>query len=422
LQASYVIHYSEIALKGKNRPEFVRALKRAIRRAVDDDAEASIEQIEGRFLLTTKIDSAVVGANLSKVFGVAWYDQVSIVEPVYDDIRESVLSIATTSTENTFRIEARRNDKAFPIGSMELERRLGEEVVGRTGMGVDLTNPGRSIHVDILHGKAFVYANRRKGPGGLPVGTAGRVIHLFSGGIDSPVAAWLLMKRGCTPVYLHFYLAPNSDWVLKSKIIRLLQVLSAYSGKSTMILIPFDEYQIAASGKASDLEPSLFRRFMRLTAESLAPRFGASALATGDSLSQAASQTLWNLAVFDSGCQLPILRPLVAYDKDEVIRLARTIGTYEASIEEYKDCCSIVTKHPRTRVNGPAVSQQSERLNFRELIDVSIERGTLVTFSPSSGTTKATPLSELGSKNREPVIPRQNYKQVQTTENKGAIT
>jgi thiamine biosynthesis protein ThiI len=394
LAETYVVHYSEVALKGRNRPDFIRILRRNIRRALASDREASLELDEGRFLLRTSADPEDVVGGLSKVFGVAWFAKTSLVGRGYQNLRDAALEVARRGGAGTFRISARRTDKSFALDSMEIERRLGAEVVQETRRRVDLSNPDESIHVDVMRDKALVYSDRTRGPGGLPVGTAGRVIHLFSGGIDSPVAAWLLMKRGCVPIYLHFYLAPTPSYPLESKILGLVKVLSAYSGKCTLLLIPFVEYQLATSEAPADLEPSLFRRFMRLTAETLAPRLNASAISTGDCLSQAASQTLWNLAVFDSGSTLPILRPLLSYDKEEVVSVARRIGTYELSIQDYKDCCAIVARHPRTRARAEMISRFSERLNFRELALTSIRKGTLATYNPAKGETKTSSLAD----------------------------
>ncbi len=392
---TYVVHYSEVALKGKNRPEFVRSLRRNIKKAVSAAGEASVELRDGRFLVNVDADREDVEHRLSKVFGVAWFAASSVVEPDYAKIREAVLARAHAGVGGTFRVAVRRTDKTFQPGSMELERRLGEDVVRDTGRRVDLSHPEESVHVDVIRGKALVYSDRAKGPGGLPVGTAGRVIHLFSGGIDSPVAAWLLMKRGCVPVYLHFYLAPAATYAFDSKVVKLVKVLSAYSGKSTLLLVPFADYQIATAAVPNDLEPSLFRRFMRITAETLAPRLGASAISTGDCLSQAASQTLWNLRTFDSGSSLSVLRPLLSYDKDEVIQLARKIGTYELSLEEYKDCCAIITRHPRTRTRNDVILGYSDRLGFRELAETTVKGGTLVTYNPVSDELKSAPLAEM---------------------------
>jgi thiamine biosynthesis protein ThiI len=390
----FVVHYSEIALKGNNRPEFVSSLRKSINRALAG-RDHSLTLSDGRFLVEAEGDEDATLERLSKVFGVSWCAPVDAVPLDYSSIKSSVTKAAKQTRGKTFKVFARRSDKSFPIGSQELASRLGAEIVKATGMGVDLSEPEVSVHVDLVKGKALVYTNKSKGPGGLPLGTAGRTMHLFSGGIDSPVAAWLMMKRGTVPVYVHFYLAPTPKAAVESKITGLVKVLSSYGGRSTMVFVPFAEYQLATTGVPGELEPSLFRRFMRMTAEGLAPRFGANAISTGDSLSQAASQTLWNIASFDLGSTLPILRPLLAYDKDEIVSLARRIGTYDLSLEEYKDCCAMITRHPRTRVTAEILSEQVDRFGLRDLVWKTIEGATLATYSPAGGVLKATPLSEM---------------------------
>ncbi len=391
MSAVYVVHYSEIALKGKNRPEFVRTLRRNVARSLRGH-EPVVESKDGRLFVTAEGDPAEVRARLSRVFGVAWFARANVVGSDYAAIEAAAIEAARASIGRTFRIDARRADKDFQIGSMELARRLGSAVGRSTGMGVDLSDPDVTVRVDVVRGRSLVYAEKVQGPGGLPVGTAGRVIHLFSGGIDSPVAAWLLMKRGVQPVYLHFYLGPSPDTPMQGKVAKLVRVLSDWGGKSTLVSVPFAEYQLSTIGVPGELEPSLFRRFMRMAAESLAPWFGASAVSTGDSLSQAASQTLWNLKVFDRGSSLPILRPLLTFDKEEVVSAAKRIGTYELSLEEYKDCCAIVTKHPRTRAKAPQVEDYAARLGFAGLVLRSLRSASLSTYNPSSGLTKTSPL------------------------------
>jgi thiamine biosynthesis protein ThiI len=391
---TYVVHYSEIALKGKNRPEFVRVLRRNIARTLAP-LHPDVESRDGRFFVTLDADPTEVALRLSRVFGVAWFARADVVDADYGKIEDAVLETANASSARTFMVDPRRADKKFPISSMELARRLGSAVVDRTGKKVDLSDPGIRIHVDIIRRQALIYADKTQGPGGLPVGTAGRVMHLFSGGIDSPVAAWLLMKRGVRPVYLHFYLAPTSEGPMQSKVTKLVRVLSAWGGKSTLVIVPFAEYQLASTEVPGELEPSLFRRFMRMTAEHLAPRFGASAVSTGDSLSQTASQTIWNIGVFDSRSSLPVLRPLLSYDKEEVVGLARRIGTYELSLEEYKDCCAIITRHPRTRTNAANVAEYVQRLGFGDLISRSLESASLVSYSPKNDEMKIARLSEV---------------------------
>ena len=393
MPGKFVATYSEVALKGNNRQEFVRSLRSGINRALHG-IEHKVAMTEGRFVIDAAGEEAEVMNRLSRVFGISWYAPVKIVPADYQSILDSVLEEARGAPEGTFRIAPRRADKTFPIGSQELGTRLGAAVVKATGRTVNLSDPSTTIHVDVTRRGALVYANRAKGPGGLPLGTAGRSMHLFSGGIDSPVAAWLMMKRGTRPVYLHFYLAPTPRGAIESKITTLVKILSAYGGKSTLVLVPFAQYQLATAGVPGEMEPCLFRRFMRMTAEALAPMFEAAAISTGDSLSQAASQTLWNIASFDDGSSLPVLRPLLTYDKEEIISLARRIGTYEPSLGEYKDCCAIITRHPRTRLRGSVISDLVDKYGLRDLAARTLEDATLVTYNPTGDVLKAAPLRE----------------------------
>ena len=393
LTRTFVVHYAEVALKGNNRPEFVHALRRNIAASLRD-LDPEITSREGRLFVRSESDSTEVLRRLSKVFGLAWFTEAKTVPNDIEEIEKAVVDCASSSAGVSFKIDPRRSDKSFPMNSHELAVRLGSEVANRTGRRVDLTRPDATVHVDVLKGETLVYAYKTTGLGGLPVGTAGRVMHLFSGGIDSPVAAWLLMKRGCSPVYLHFYLAPTPEYALTSKIIRLVKELATFGGKSTLVLVPFADYQLATIGTPGELEPSLFRRFMRMTAEALAPSFSAVGVSTGDSLSQAASQTLWNLASFDEGSTMPILRPLLSYDKEEIVSLARRIGTYELSLEDYKDCCSIISRHPRTRTKPAVISDYAREFRFSDLVWRSVESGTLVTYNPAVDAIKASSLKD----------------------------
>jgi thiamine biosynthesis protein ThiI len=201
------------------------------------------------------------------------------------------------------------------------------------------------------------------------------------------------MKRGCRPVYLHFYVAPSADPIVHSKIGDLVRRLSQSGEESRLILIPFSPYQLATTDLPPEFEPVVFRRFMRMVAESLASSLGFPAISTGDNLAQVASQTLQNIACIDSGSSLPTLRPLLAYDKDEIIRLARQVGTYETSILEYKDCCSIVSRHPRTRMKIEDVDESSRRLGFDELATKCISLGSMATFRDDA--VELRPLSEV---------------------------
>lgn len=392
MRSTYVAHYSEVALKGKNRPEFVRALRRNLRRSLWG-LEPEVQLRDGRFVVTAEGSADLMSSRIGRTFGIAWFSPATIVRPEYESIQEAVLQEAHASSGGTFKVDPRRSDKTFPLTSHELASRLGAAVAADTGMKVNLSSPDLALHVDVTRNHAMIYSRRQSGPGGLPLGTAGRVMHLFSGGIDSPVAAWLMMKRGCVPVYLHFYLAPTPSAAIESKVTQLVRTLSSFGGKSTLVLAPFAEYQLATAGVPGDLEPSLFRRFMRMTAEALASGFGASAISTGDSLSQAASQTLWNMAAHDEGSSVPIMRPLLTYDKEEIVALARKIGTYDLSLQEYKDCCAIVTRHPRTRVKPALVTEYVRRFQLDGLVWKTLEASTLVTYNPAGDLLKSVPLS-----------------------------
>jgi tRNA uracil 4-sulfurtransferase len=256
---------------------------------------------------------------------------------------------------------------------------------------VNLSLPDVTLSVDIISDEALVYREHLKGPGGLPVGVSGSVLHLLSGGIDSPVAAWLMMKRGCRPVYLHFYVAPSAEPIVQSKIGELVRELSQNGEESRLILIPFSPYQIETANLPSEFEPIVFRRFMRMVAEKLASSLDFPAISTGDNLAQVASQTLQNIACIDSGSSLPTLRPLLGYDKDEIVQLARLVGTYQTSILDYKDCCSIVSKHPRTRMKIVEVDEASRRHGFDDLVVRCINMGSMATFR--DGAVELRPLS-----------------------------
>ena len=358
-----VVHYGEIGTKGANRQVFEACLRRNILAALVPSGGARISIVDNRFLVV--LDEKQVSEAkraLARVFGIVWFAQVEGVSLSYPEIRDGALRVLTgCKMDQRFRVSVRRPNKSFGMSSQELAGKLGEDIIERLGMRVDLSSPDVTLYADVISKEALVYREHLRGPGGLPVGVSGRVLHLLSGGIDSPVAAWLMMKRGCRPVYLHFYVAPRAEPIVESKIGGLIRILSLTGEESRLILIPFSPYQVGTTDLHPEFEPIVFRRFMRMVAESLASSLDFPAISTGDNLAQVASQTLQNIACIDAGSSLPTLRPLLAYDKDEIIQLARQIGTYATSILEYKDCCSIVSRHPRTRMKISDVDEASRR-------------------------------------------------------------
>ncbi len=329
-----VVHYGEIGTKGGNRQVFEGCLRRNILSALRPLGKVKVRMVDNRFFVFLE-DEKVPEAKLrlAKVFGIVWFAQVEGVPLAYAEIRETAIrALAGVSKDASFRVSVRRPNKSFEMTSQALARKLGEDIIEKFGLGVNLSTPDVTLSVDLISDEALVYREHLKGPGGLPVGVTGRVLHLLSGGIDSPVAAWLMMKRGCRPVYVHFYVAPGPEPILRSKIGDLVRRLAQGDEESRLILIPFSPYQLATINLPPEFEPIVFRRFMRMVAERLAGALEFPAISTGDNLAQVASQTLQNMACIDSGGSLPTLRPLLGYDKDEIIHLARQVGTYETSI------------------------------------------------------------------------------------------
>jgi thiamine biosynthesis protein ThiI len=386
LTSRIVVHYGEIGTKGANRQVFESSLRRNILAALGPIGGAGIRMADNRFFVfLEEAQLPEAKRRLAKVFGIVWFAQVESSPLSYPEIMETAARVLAGSTaEMSFRVSVRRPNKSFAMSSQDLASKLGEDIIERFGMSVDLSDPDVTLSVDIITEEALVYRERLRGPGGLPVGVSGRVLHLLSGGIDSPVAAWLMMKRGVRPVYLHFYVAPGPEPIVESKIGELVRELAQTGEESRLILIPFSPYQIATTDLPPEFEPIVFRRFMRMVAEELSARLEFPAISTGDNLAQVASQTLQNIACIDAGSSLPTLRPLLGYDKDEIIQLAKRVGTYDTSILEYKDCCSIVSKHPRTRMKIEDVDEASRRLRFADLASRCISLGTMATFRDGS--------------------------------------
>ncbi|MGQ9691011.1 MAG: tRNA uracil 4-sulfurtransferase ThiI, partial [Thermoproteota archaeon] len=263
----------------------------------------------------------------------------------------------------------KRADKNFPVTSLELSRMLGEILVKKIGIKVSLKNPSKKIYAEILNREAYVFTERFRGPGGLPVGSSGTVLSLLSGGIDSPVASYLIIKRGCKVLYLHFHPFQDNTEAENSKVLEIVRKLVPYSGETAVIFVPSYEFQMATVNIPAKYDLVLFRRFMLKVAEKVAEAEKAKGIVTGESLAQVASQTLENIMAISSGLKMPIFRPLIAYDKEEIVNLAKEIGTYELSIKPYKDCCSIIARHPETKVRLEVVEELESRMNMESVVE-----------------------------------------------------
>lgn len=371
-----VVRMGEITLKKRNRPYFVRQLGRNVRRALKGLDVADLELSPNRALVTTgpAFDWLEARERLRRVFGVKNFSLCEVLPWDVDAIRETVLRVASERSFASFRITVQRSDKRFPGTSQELERSLGAAVKAASGARVDLEHPEVAFQVEIMPGGAYVHTERVEGPAGLPVGVSGRVVALLSGGIDSPVAAWRLMGRGCQVTFVHFQSFPYLDASSRDKAIALTRLLTRWQYKSRLHVVSFGDvqHQIVASCPPP-LRVVLYRRFMVRIAEALAARHGAKALVTGESLGQVASQTLDNMSVIDQAAAGPVLRPLVGMDKDEITQQARKIGTFDISTLPDQDCCQLfVPRSPATAARLSEVLEAERALDVRALVAAAV--------------------------------------------------
>jgi thiamine biosynthesis protein ThiI len=352
----------EVALKGANRGWFERTLLANVRAALRGLRVAEVS-IPARIVIRFANPEpwAEVFARLSTVFGINGIIPVERAGTTYDQLEAFVGEHVAEFKGKTFAVRCKRSDKRFPMTSEEVNRRLGAFVNERTGMAVDLENPDVTFHVLIQSDGLYLFRDRYPGPGGLPAGTSGRVLVLISGGIDSPAAAYLAMKRGTRAHYVHFHSAPYTTDASVGKVERLVRVLTRHQGASRLAVVPFGDCQREIVALCPErLRVVLYRRMMLRTAERIARRWRCEALVTGESLNQVASQTLENMAAIDRVTHMPVLRPLVGMDKQEIIAVAEGAGTFELSVLPHQDCCSFLQpQHPATRTT-PAACEEAE--------------------------------------------------------------
>ena len=374
---SVLIRYHEIALKKGNRRYFTELLKRNLFASVKDFGPKEIRSLPARILITFKNEplAADLIDRISGVFGVANFSLVERVDRDLDALRSRILKALNGRSFESFRIETQRGDKTFPLASPEINRQLGAAVKEKSGARVDLDHPQFTVTVEILPGDAFFGFDKIPGAGGLPVGSSGRVVGLISGGIDSPVAAYRIMQRGCRLIFVHFHSAPYQDKTSQEKVRLLVKRLTRHQFLSRLYLVPFGEIQRQiVAGVARPLRVVLYRRMMLRIGEAIARKEKAKALVTGESLGQVASQTLDNMAVIQQAARLPILRPLVGMDKQEIIDQARRIGTFEISSIPDQDCCQLfVPAHPATKARFADVEQDETKFALAELVRYGVE-------------------------------------------------
>jgi thiamine biosynthesis protein ThiI len=385
--SSVIVHYGEVALKGRNRPWFVSTLVRSIRSCLKGLDIRDVRPMVGRIVIRLGANGdaqwEATRSRLSRLPGIGNFSRATHVAPDVGAIAASVAAAVSGRTAASFRISARRADKRFATPSPEIERVVGRAVQAATGWRVDLSNPALNIRIEVLSADAFFHFAKEPGAGGLPIGSSGRVMSLLSGGIDSPVAAWRLIRRGCRAHFVHFHSYPILSSTSQEKVRELVKILTRSQLRSRLYLVPFGgiQQQVVVSIPPA-LRVVVYRRLMMRIAERLAVTSGAHALVTGDSVGQVASQTLKNLAAVGDVTRLPILRPLVGFDKEEITLNAQRLGTYQTSIIPDEDCCTLFTPRYPTTGARPGEAEAAEvELDVAALVDRAIAETVVETYN-----------------------------------------
>ena len=372
-----LIKNGELVLKGLNRNSFEDVLIKNIKRHLSDIGKFNYTKSQSTIMLEaleddTDLDDAVDA--LTKVFGIAALSRAAACEKDMDVIKETAVTYLKEQLCEckTFKVEAKRSDKKFPLKSPEISRELGGFVLSHFHhLKVDVHNPDCIITVEIRDKNAFVRGNNIKGAGGMPTSTGGRAAVLISGGIDSPVAAWMMAKRGIELCAVHFASPPYTSELAEMKVMELLKKVASYSGRICTFVVPFTEIQEQIKERCpEDLFTLGMRRIMMKISQIIAESQNCTALITGESVGQVASQTIYALACTDSAVTMPVFRPCIGMDKDEIVEISRKIDTFETSIQPYEDCCTVFTpKHPKTKPRLADVENAENLLDLDELIE-----------------------------------------------------
>lgn len=382
---SVVVHYQEIALKGRNRPWFIARLVRNIKTATSDLNVTRVLTKMGRIEIILGGPDAwePVAERLRHVFGIANFSRAALVPLDIDGIAKAILDDLGDVRVSTFRVSAKRADKRFPLTSPQIEREVGGRIKEAKGWTVDLDNPEFTIHVEALTGEAFYHFGKNTGPGGMPTGVSGRVVALLSGGIDSPVACYRLMKRGCRVIPVHFHSYPILSRASQEKVRELAALLTRYQQFTRLHMVAFGEIQQQVMlSVPPPLRVVIYRRLMLRIAQGIAEKSHAGALVTGEVIGQVASQTLENMATIGSVSALPVFRPLIGMDKDEITAEAQRLGTFPISIIEDQDCCQLFTpKHPATKARREDIEGAERALPIDDFVRQAVESAVVEDFS-----------------------------------------
>ncbi|MCK5690680.1 tRNA 4-thiouridine(8) synthase ThiI, partial [Myxococcota bacterium] len=379
LHDGIIIHYAEVATKGRNRPRFINRLAANVQRVVGGLPYNKIRILSGRFWLPAKerfeFDDEL-STRLRNVIGLTSWSPALRSELEMEAMKKAAWEIIEPLKYETFRVTSRRVFKDLPYRSIDVNMDVGEYILERREVPVKMKGADVEVYIEMMPGRAYIYAQKIKGRGGLPVGMTGPVTVLLSGGIDSPVAAYRMQKRGCTVELVHFHAVPFLSPASKDKAIQLAQRLAEFQGKVFLHMVPIGELQreVVENCPAS-LRVILYRRFMVRLAERIAKKNYSQALITGEALAQVASQTLSNLASVDAVTQMPVLRPLIGYDKSEIIEEAQDLDTFKISIQPDQDCCTLfMPRDPATKSRVIDVERAEAVLDVEALVEDALAR------------------------------------------------
>ena len=376
-----LVRYGEIILKGCNRPMFEDALIRNIKTAIADDGAVKITKAQATIYIEPLDDDSQTDSiceKLKKVFGIVSIVVAYRTEKSVDAAAEEIKTCFAKelSEAKTFKVEAKRADKKFPLKSPEICAEVGEKVLDAfPNLTVNVKEPDITLHVEMREGYGYVHIGRQKGAGGMPSGTNGKALLLLSGGIDSPVAGYMIGKRGVSLEAIHFFSYPYTSDRAKDKVMKLAKIIGGYMGGIKVHIVPFTEIQLQIRDKCPEEHLTLvMRRFMMQIAQRIAEKRHCTALVTGESIGQVASQTMSALAVTDDAVTMPVFRPLIGMDKEEIVEISRRIDTFETSILPYEDCCTVFTpKHPSTKPRLNKVVASQNLLDCERLINEAVE-------------------------------------------------
>ena len=384
-----LLKYGEIILKGLNRPIFEDKLMCNIRAAAGNDASKVWKAQAAIYVepASAEVDADELAVRLSRVFGVVSAAVAHVTEKDLGKISELAVQLTQAAQGETFKVASKRADKRFPMTSLELSMAVADAVnEAMPHLKADMHNPDILVSVEVRDFAAYVYLGKIPGVGGLPTGTSGRATLLLSGGIDSPVAGYMIAKRGAELNAVHFYSYPYTSERAKEKVLDLARILADFCGEITVHVVPFTDIQLAINDKCPPEEITvLMRRIMMYIANDIAKNTGAGALVTGESIAQVASQTMDALAVTDDAAELPVFRPVIGMDKEEIIQISRKIGTFETSILPYEDCCTVFTpKHPVTKPRLERIMKSEALLDVDGLVAAALAGGERVVLKRES--------------------------------------